>query len=56
MLQVGETNKHRRFLKAEKQAARKMLYPVLQAEEDRRYGPQKRCDYFSGPNAGAASN
>lgn len=35
-LQVGETNKHRRAVKAEKLEARKTLYPVLQAEEDRR--------------------
>ena len=35
--QVGETNRERRWLKAEKKTARRILYPVLQAEEDRRY-------------------
>lgn len=36
-VKVGETNKHRNFLSAEKMAARRNLYPMLQAEEDRRY-------------------
>ena len=34
--QVGEGNLERRALRAEKLAMREMLYPVLQAEEDRR--------------------
>lgn len=34
--QVGEFNKYRRALKAEKMAMRAAIYPVLQAEEDRR--------------------
>jgi len=36
--QVGEGNLERRALRAEKLAMREMLYPVLQAEEDRRRG------------------
>lgn len=35
-LQVGETNKYRRWLKQEKLDARIAIYPMLQAEEDRR--------------------
>lgn len=34
--QVGQHNRHRRALKAEKMAMRYAIYPVLQAEEDRR--------------------
>lgn len=34
---VGETNQHRRACKAEKLAARATLFPLLQAEEDRRF-------------------
>ena len=34
--QVGEGNLERRAIKAEKTAMRMMLYPVMQAEEDRR--------------------
>ena len=34
--QVGEGNLERRAIKAEKTAMRAMLYPVMQAEEDRR--------------------
>ena len=37
LLQVGEHNKHGRVLKAEKLAARTTIYPILQAEEDRRH-------------------
>ena len=40
-MQVGEGNKHRRAIKAEKLAMRMAIYPVLQAEEDRRCAP--RC-------------
>ena len=36
-VQVGEHNKHGRVLKAEKLAARNTIYPILQAEEDRRH-------------------
>lgn len=36
-LQVGEGNLERRALRAEKEAMREMLYPVMQAEEDRRH-------------------
>ncbi len=36
LVQVGEHNKHGRVLKAEKMAARTAIYPILQAEEDRR--------------------
>ena len=36
-VQVGEHNKHGRLLKAEKLAARTTIYPILQAEEDRRH-------------------
>ena len=36
LLQVGEHNKKGRVLKAEKLTARTTIYPVLQAEEDRR--------------------
>ena len=35
-MQVGEGNKQRRAIKAEKLAMRMAIYPVLQAEEDRR--------------------
>ena len=35
---MGEGNKHRRAVKAEKQYMRMAIYPVLQAEEDRRCG------------------
>ena len=41
-MQVGEGNKHRRAIKAEKLAMRMAIYPVLQAEEDRRYVLQMR--------------
>ena len=34
--QVGQTNHERRAIRAEKLAARSVLVPVLQAEEDRR--------------------
>ncbi|CAL5229334.1 g12640 [Coccomyxa viridis] len=34
---VGEHNKKGRVLKAEKLTARTTIYPILQAEEDRRY-------------------
>lgn len=44
--QVGEGNLERRAIKAEKTAMRAMLYPVMQAEEDRRRAPQ-----FSGRSA-----
>ena len=37
-MQVGETNHEKRAMKAEKKAARFAIMPVLQAEEDRRYG------------------
>jgi hypothetical protein len=40
--QVGEGNLERRALRAEKLAMREMLYPVLQAEEDRRRAPGRR--------------
>ena len=44
MLQVGEHNKHGRVLKAEKLAARETIYPILQAEEDRRQAhPASLC-------------
>ncbi len=36
-VQVGEHNKHGRVLKAEKLTARTTIYPILQAEEDRRH-------------------
>ena len=39
MSQVGEGNLERRAIKAEKTAMRAMLYPVMQAEEDRRRAP-----------------
>ena len=39
-MQVGEGNLERRAIKAEKTAMRAMLYPVMQAEEDRRRAPQ----------------
>ena len=39
-VQVGEGNLERRAIKAEKTAMRAMLYPVMQAEEDRRRAPQ----------------
>ena len=41
--QVGEGNKHRRAVKAEKQYMRMAIYPVLQAEEDRRWGISSLC-------------
>ena len=37
LLQVGEHNKKGRVLKAEKLTARTTIYPILQAEEDRRH-------------------
>ncbi|BDA50653.1 NADH dehydrogenase [ubiquinone] 1 alpha subcomplex subunit [Coccomyxa sp. Obi] len=39
---VGEFNKYRRALKAEKMAMRAAIYPVLQAEEDRRWVQAKK--------------
>ena len=44
--QVGEGNLERRAIKAEKIAMRAMLYPVMQAEEDRRRAlhlPRQEC-------------
>ena len=49
--QVGEGNLERRALRAEKLAMREMLYPVLQAEEDRRRvagGGLVRCSGLCG--------
>ena len=37
LIQVGQTNIQHRADKAEKEAVRRALVPVLQAEEDRRY-------------------
>jgi hypothetical protein len=36
LLQVGMYNRYNRGLKAEKMAMRNAIYPVIQAEEDRR--------------------
>ncbi|KAK9811943.1 hypothetical protein WJX73_001463 [Symbiochloris irregularis] len=40
---VGETNKHRRQIKAEKIVARQNLWPLLQAEDDRRYVAERKA-------------
>lgn len=40
---VGQGNKQRRWLKAEKEFARKALVPFLQAEEDRRWVGEYRA-------------
>lgn len=39
---VGQTNHERKAIRAEKLAARAVLVPVLQAEEDRRWADQKK--------------
>ena len=44
-VQVGEFNRYRRALKAEKMAMRTAIYPVLQAEEDRRWEQLSSCEY-----------
>ena len=46
-VQVGETNHERRAEKLEKKLARYAIMPILQAEEDRRSGPQ-HCTVHAG--------
>ena len=40
--QIGQGNKHRRFVLDEKHNARAILVPFLQSEEDRRYAREAR--------------